>query len=113
MGERLGQELVPDGLWEIVEPLLPPQRERPQGGGTRFVEDRAVFTAVVYGLTTRARAKSSDSPVDLCGCWRKEGAIRCRTWAVASTDRPPDLPDLGRSRVLTMQVERTAVAQEA
>ena len=52
MAERLGQDLVPDGLWELVEPLLPPQPERPQGGGTRYVEDRAVFTAIVYVLTT-------------------------------------------------------------
>jgi transposase len=52
MGERLGQELVPDGLWELVEPLIPPQTERPQGGGTRYVDDRAVFTAIVYVLTT-------------------------------------------------------------
>ena len=48
----MGQELVPDGLWQIVEPLLPPQAERPQGGGTRFRDDRAVFTAIVYVLTT-------------------------------------------------------------
>ena len=52
MGERLGQELVRDGLWEIVEPLTPPQTERRQGGGTRYIDDRAVFTAVVYVLTT-------------------------------------------------------------
>ena len=52
MEERLGRELVPDGLWEIVEPLIPPQRERPQGGGTRYVDDPAVFTAIVYVLTT-------------------------------------------------------------
>src|SRR3954468_17579099 len=52
MGERLGQELVPDGLWEIVEPLVPAQRERPQGGGTRYVDERAVFTAIVYVLTS-------------------------------------------------------------
>jgi transposase len=50
VGQRL--ELVPDGLWRIVEPLIPPQRERPQGGGTRYVEDRTVFTAIVYVLTT-------------------------------------------------------------
>ncbi len=50
--ERIGQTLVPDGLWEIVEPLIPPQAERPQGGGTRCVDDRAVFTAIVYVLTT-------------------------------------------------------------
>jgi transposase len=52
VAERLGQELVPDGLWQIVEPLLPPQAERPQGGGTRVRDDRAVFTAIVYVLTT-------------------------------------------------------------
>jgi transposase len=52
MAQRLDQELVLDGLWEIVEPLLPAQRERPQGGGTRQVDDRAVFTAIVHVLTT-------------------------------------------------------------
>ncbi len=52
VGERIGQTLVPGGLWEIVEPLIPPQRERPQGGGTRYVDDQAVFTAIVYVLTT-------------------------------------------------------------
>ena len=52
VGERIGQTLVPDGLWEIVEPLIPPQTERPQGGGTRYADDRAVCTAIVYVLTT-------------------------------------------------------------
>jgi transposase len=50
--KRLGQDLVPEGLWKIVEPLIPPQRERPQGGGTWQVDDRAVLTAIVYVLTT-------------------------------------------------------------
>ncbi len=44
--------VVPDGLWDIVAPLIPAQRERPQGGGTRYVDDRAVFTAIVYMLAT-------------------------------------------------------------
>ncbi len=52
MGKRVAQTLVPDGLWEIVEPLLPAQAERPQGGGTRYVDDRAVFTAIVHVLST-------------------------------------------------------------
>jgi transposase len=52
VGNRLAPDLVPDGLWEIVEPLLLPQTERPQDGGTRYVEDWAVFTAIVYVLTT-------------------------------------------------------------
>ncbi len=49
--DRIGQTLLPDGLWEIVEPLLPLQAERPQGGGTRYRDDRAVVTAIVDVLT--------------------------------------------------------------
>jgi transposase len=52
VAHRLGQELVTDGLWEIVAPLIPPQPERPQGGGTRYVDDPAVLAAIVYVLTT-------------------------------------------------------------
>ncbi len=52
MREPIGQTLVPDGLWGIVEPLIAPQAQRPQGGGTRYRDDRAVFTAIVYVLTT-------------------------------------------------------------
>ncbi|MBF6541266.1 IS5 family transposase [Nocardia farcinica] len=44
--------LVPDELWELVEPLLPEFRARPQGGGVSPVDQRAVFTAVVYVLTS-------------------------------------------------------------
>jgi transposase len=44
--------LVPDGLWVLVEPLLPRFEPRRQGGGTAPVDDRAVFTAIVYVLTT-------------------------------------------------------------
>ncbi|MER7506707.1 transposase, partial [Nonomuraea pusilla] len=43
---------VPDGLWEIVRPLLPPARVRPQGGGTRNTPDEAVFAAIVYVLVS-------------------------------------------------------------
>jgi transposase len=52
VGEPIGQTLVPDGLWEIVQPLIPPHPQRPQGGGTPYRDDRAVFTAIVYVLTT-------------------------------------------------------------
>lgn len=52
MEDRLSQELVPDELWALAEPLIPAQRARPQGGGTARIDDRAVFTAIVYVLTT-------------------------------------------------------------
>ncbi|GGJ62340.1 transposase [Streptomyces brasiliensis] len=52
MGVDLSQRLVPDGLWGLVAPLLPPVPPRPQGGGTAPRDERAVFTAVVYVLTS-------------------------------------------------------------
>ncbi|WP_329241128.1 transposase [Streptomyces sp. NBC_01478] len=52
MGVDLSQRLVPDGLWELVAPLLPSFNSRPQGGGTAPYDERAVFTAVVYVLTS-------------------------------------------------------------
>jgi transposase len=39
-------------LWEIVRPLLPAARVRPQGGGTANIDDEAVFAAIVYVLTS-------------------------------------------------------------
>ncbi|WP_369387237.1 IS5 family transposase [Streptomyces sp. CG1] len=52
MAVDLARELVPDGLWKIAAPLIPPFRPRQQGGGTAPVADRKVFTAVVYVLTS-------------------------------------------------------------
>ncbi|WP_093775025.1 IS5 family transposase [Streptomyces sp. yr375] len=52
MGADLSQRLVPDGLWDLVAPLLPSFTPRRQGGGTSPLDERAVFTAVVYVLTS-------------------------------------------------------------
>ena len=52
MGGDLSQRLVPDDLWALVEPVLPSFRSRPQGGGTAPIDQRTVFTAVVYVLTS-------------------------------------------------------------
>ncbi|WP_374103673.1 transposase [Micromonospora sp. U56] len=39
---------APDDLWEIAAPLIPAGPVRPQGGGRRQVDDRAVLAAIVY-----------------------------------------------------------------
>jgi len=52
VGADLSQRLVPDGLWGLAAPLLPSFASRPQGGGTAPLDERAVFTAVVYVLTS-------------------------------------------------------------
>src|SRR5512135_705762 len=70
-----GPDAGSDGLWEIVEPLIPPQRKRPQGGGTRFVDDRAVFAAITYVLTTGCaggicrRSSGCPRPPPTVGWW--------------------------------------------
>jgi transposase len=48
----LSKRLVPEELWELVAPLLPSFAARPQGGGTAPRDERAVFTAVAYILTS-------------------------------------------------------------
>nr|WP_093841734.1 IS5 family transposase [Streptomyces aidingensis] len=48
----LSSRLVPDGLWVLVEPLLPEFPPRKQGGGTAPVDERQAFAAVVYVLTS-------------------------------------------------------------
>ncbi|WP_106970204.1 MULTISPECIES: IS5 family transposase [Streptomyces] len=50
MGGDLPQRLVPDVLRAMVEPVLPSFRLRPQGGDTAPIDQRAVFTAIVYVL---------------------------------------------------------------
>ncbi|MDT0303428.1 transposase [Streptomonospora wellingtoniae] len=48
----LYRRLVPDTLWAVAGPLVPPFGNRRQGGGTAPLDDRTVFTAVVYVLTS-------------------------------------------------------------
>jgi transposase len=52
MTDEFSQRLVPDELWALAQPLIPQFTPRPQGGGTTPVDDRAVFTAVVFVVTS-------------------------------------------------------------
>ena len=42
--------LVPDRLWDLIEPLLPSPITRPQGGRPRL-SDRACLTGIVFVLS--------------------------------------------------------------
>jgi hypothetical protein len=39
---------APDDFWEAAQPLIPIPAARPQGGGKRRADDRAVLAAIVY-----------------------------------------------------------------
>ncbi|WP_276314600.1 transposase [Streptomyces sp. AcE210] len=52
MGSGRWDWIVPVGLREIAEPLLPVARVRPQGGGVANIDDEAVFAAIIYVLVS-------------------------------------------------------------
>ena len=48
----LTERLVPDGLWELFQRVVPEAPTRPQGGGRRRHGDREVLAAIVFVTTT-------------------------------------------------------------
>ena len=52
MGRGTWSWIFPDGLWEIAEPLIPPSKVRPQGGGTQDMPDETLFAAIIYVLVS-------------------------------------------------------------
>ncbi|SNC74227.1 Putative transposase of IS4/5 family [Streptomyces sp. 2114.4] len=52
MGRGTWSWIVPDGLWEIAKPLIPPSKMRPQGGGTQNTPDETLFAAILYVLVS-------------------------------------------------------------
>ncbi|MFE9697472.1 transposase [Streptomyces sp. NPDC006270] len=52
MGRGTWSWIVPDWLWEIAEPLIPPSKVRPPGGGTKNTPDKTLFAANIYALVS-------------------------------------------------------------
>ena len=76
----MSDPLVPDDLWEAIEPLLPTEPPKPNGGRPR-VSDRAALGGIVFVL--RSGCPWRLLPQELgCGsgttCWR-----RLRDWQQA------------------------------
>jgi transposase len=71
----LVDKLVPDPLWEIVAPLLPPPPRSPRGGRPRSVPDRNCLAGIIY--MTRASIPWELLPAGELGCgsyatcWRR------------------------------------------
>jgi transposase len=68
-------DLMPDELWALVEPLLPAPPRPPYGGRHRAIPDRNCFAAIVYMARTStpwrllpARELGCGSPAT---CWRR------------------------------------------
>ena len=76
----MARELVTDELWETIEPLLPPEPPKPQGGRPR-IDDRAALTGIVFVLKSGIPWEMLPQEMG-CGsgmtCWR-----RLREWQEA------------------------------
>ena len=61
------EELVPDGLWERVAPLLPPPKPRRyRHPGRRPIDDRAALAGIVFVL--KAGITWNQLPTSPVGC---------------------------------------------
>lgn len=79
----MAKPLLPDELWEIIEPLLPPMPPVGPKGGRPAVPHRAVLTGILFVLKTGIPWE--DLPAEMgCGCgmtcWR-----RLRDWQADGT----------------------------
>jgi transposase len=96
--------LISDELWEVIEPLLPPQPPKPKGGRPR-IPDRAVLTGIVFVLKSGLQWEMLPQEMG-CGsgmtCWR-----RLRDWQQAGVwkklhklllDKLNDAGEIGWSR---------------
>jgi transposase len=62
------EQLVPDGLWERIAPLLsPPEPRRYRYPGRRPTDDRAALAGIVFVLETGINW--NQLPTGLVGCW--------------------------------------------
>src|SRR3954451_20411262 len=76
----MAEPLVPDELWAVIEPLLPPERPKPKGGWPPLPH-RAALTGIVFVLKSGLPWKMLPQEMG-CGsgmtCWR-----RLRDWQAA------------------------------
>jgi transposase len=69
----MAKELVTDELWEVIEPLLPKEAPKPNGGRPR-VDDRATLTGILFVLKSGIPWEMLPKEMG-CGsamtCWRR------------------------------------------
>src|SRR5881227_595290 len=72
---------APDDFWQVAQPLIPVPPARPQGGGKRRADDRAVLAAIVY--LVQAGCSWPKLPAALFGVSRATAHRRFTEWTNA------------------------------
>lgn len=85
----MAKPLLPDALWERIEPLLPPEPAKPKGGRPR-IPNRAALTGILYVLKSGTPWEYLPKEMG-CGsgmtCWRRlrdwhEAGVWKKIWRV-------------------------------
>lgn len=71
---------VPDGLWNQMEPLLPPPKPHPNGGHNPRVPNRDAMDAILFVLRTGCQWNALDA-TGICSC--SSAYRRFREWVDA------------------------------
>jgi transposase len=73
--DRPADRLLPDALWQRLQPLLPPPPSRARGGAPRTVPDRACMAAIMFMARTSTPWTLLPTKELGCGsattCWRR------------------------------------------
>jgi transposase len=80
MEDVMGKLLVPDELWELIEPILPKHEPSPKGGKPRK-DDRLCLTGILFVLKSGIPWEDFPQEMGCCGMtlwnrldeWRKAG----------------------------------------
>ena len=70
----MAKELLPDELWQEIEPLLPPHPPRTSKGGRPPVDDRNALRGILFVLKTGTPWQALPTEAfDVSGssCWRR------------------------------------------
>jgi transposase len=74
----LADKLLPDALWQRIQPLLPPPPSHARGGAPRTVSDRACMAAIIFMARTSTPWVLLPVGEFGCGsvtsCWRRFAA---------------------------------------
>ena len=72
---------APDDFWQVAQPLIPVPRPRPQGGGRKRADDRAVLAAIVY--LVQAGCSWTKLPAVMFGVGRSTVHRRFTEWTAS------------------------------
>ena len=78
MDEDMIRTWAPDDFWQVAQRLIPAPAARPQGGGKRRADDRAVLAAIVY--LVQAGCSWRKLPAALFGVSRATAHRRFTEW---------------------------------